>query len=171
VRRHLILIGLPGAGKTTVGARVAVLLETQFTDLDADIADAAGSDIATVFRERGEPAFREMERAAMARALDDAPHVIAAGGGWAAQPGNRAAAAERGLIVLLACTPDAAAERLAGAHDRPLLEADPLGALRALAEARAASYARADAIVETVGRDVETVAHEVAALARSQGSW
>jgi shikimate kinase len=171
VRRHIILIGLPGAGKTSVGRRVAELLGARFRDLDADIVDAAGADIATIFRERGEAAFRDLERAAMARALDDDAHVIAAGGGWAAQPGNLTATAERALVVLLACTPEVAVERLAGTHDRPLLEPDPHGALRALAAARSPSYAWAEATVETVRHDVETVAREVAALARSRGSW
>jgi len=171
VRRHIILIGLPGAGKTSVGGHVAALLGTRFRDLDVDIVDTAGADIATIFRDRGEAAFRDLERAAMTRALDDDPHVIAPGGGWAAQQGNLTAAAERALVVLLACTAEVAAERLAGTHDRPLLQPDPPGALRALAEARAASYARAEATVETVGHDVETVAREVAVLARSRGSW
>jgi shikimate kinase len=171
VRRHIILIGLPGAGKTSVGRHVATLLGTRFRDLDADIVNAAGAEIATIFRDRGEAAFRELERAEMARALDDEPHVIAAGGGWAAQPGNLTAAAERALVILLACTPEVAAARLAGSRDRPLLEADPPGALRTLAAAREPFYRRADAAVESVGHDVETVAREVAALARSRGSW
>jgi len=171
VSRHLILIGLSGAGKTTVGAHVAVLLGTRFRDLDADIAAATGRDIPTMFREQGEAAFRDVERVAMAQALDDAPHVVAAGGGWAAQPGNLASAAGRALVVLLACTPEVAAERLTGVADRPLLQGDSAGALRALAQARAPFYARADVTVETVGRSVEEVAREVAALARSRGVW
>jgi shikimate kinase len=171
VSRHLVLIGLSGAGKTSVGARVAVLLGTRFRDLDADIATAAGRDIPTMFHEQGEAAFRDAERAAMARALDEAPHVIAAGGGWAAQPGNLASAADRALVVLLACTPEVAAERLTGVADRPLLRGDSASALRALAVARAPFYARANVTVETVGRSVEEVAREVAALARSRGAW
>jgi shikimate kinase len=171
VSQHLILIGLSGAGKTSVGARVAALLGTRFRDLDADIAAAAGRDITTMFREQGEVAFRDAERAAMTRALDDAPHVIAAGGGWAAQPGNLASAAGRAFVVLLACTPEAAAERLTGVVDRPLLQGDSAAALRALAAMRAPYYARADVAVQTVGRSVEEVAREVAALARSQGAW
>lgn len=171
MNRHLILIGLSGAGKTSVGARAAALLGTRFRDLDAEVAGAMGGDIPTIFRERGERAFRAAEREAMARALDDAPHVIAAGGGWAAQPGNLEVVAGRALIVLLSCTPAAAADRLRGMTDRPLLDGDPAGALRHLAQARAPFYARADVTVETVGRDVEEVAREVAALARSSGVW
>jgi shikimate kinase len=171
VNRHVILIGLSGAGKTSVGARVAVLLGTRFRDLDAEIVGAMGSDIATIFRERGERAFRAAEREAMARALADPPHLIAAGGGWPAQPGNLEAVAGRALIVLLSCTPETAVARLSGRTDRPLLEGDAGAALRALAQVRAPFYARADVTVDTVGRDVEEVAHEVAALARSSGVW
>jgi len=167
----VVLIGLSGAGKSTVGARAAGLLAAPFVDLDAAIEQRAGHRITNIFQRQGEPAFRALEREAMNAALDAPPSVVAAGAGWAAEPGNLDAVDGKALVVLLRCTPAAAAERLRGDDTRPLLEGDLLVRLDALAASRATAYARAEATVDTVGRDVEEVAREVAALARTSGGW
>lgn len=171
MKRHLVLVGLSGSGKTTVGKLVADALRTRFMDLDVEIERAAGVSIASIFATQGEPAFRRLEREAMVRALDGPPAVIASGGGWAAQPGELAAAEGRAFNVYLHTDPDTAAERVAGGLDRPLLRSDPREVLRELFADRDAAYRRSQALVETGGRTPDEVAREVAALARSSGGW
>jgi shikimate kinase len=171
VKKHVVLIGLPGAGKSAVGRVVAAELRAEFEDLDDAIVAAAGRPIPAIFTEAGEPAFRDLERTAMARALARPPHVIAAGGGWAAQPGNFEAAEALAVVIHLACAPETAAARVADGHDRPLLSGDRVAALRRLHAERAASYARAERAVNTDGCTPAEVAHEVVQLARSLGGW
>jgi shikimate kinase len=171
VKRHVVLVGLPGSGKSTVGALVAAALGCPLEDLDEAIVVAGGRPIATIFAELGEAAFRDFERQAMTRALARAPGVIVPGGGWAAQPGNLETAAGRALVVHLACSPRTAASRSAGGTERPLLAGDRLGAMQQLARERAAFYARAEHAVTTDGRDPQQVARAVLRLARSVGGW
>jgi shikimate kinase len=166
-----VLIGLPGAGKSAVGQLAARALGCSFCDLDSRVAAAAGLTIADLFARRGEQAFREAEREELARAVAEPPQVIAAGGGWAAQPGNLEQVHGRGVTVHLMCAPETAAGRLAGTSDRPLLAGDMISRLRRLAAARAPFYARADAAVDTEDRTVDQVADAVVALARSAGGW
>ena len=92
MKRHIVLVGLPGSGKTTVGRLVAEQLHAGFVDVDAIVERREGRPIALIFAEKGEAAFREMERKEMETALASEPAVIAPGGGWAAQPGAVAAA-------------------------------------------------------------------------------
>lgn len=162
--RHLILVGLPGAGKTTVGRRVAALLTAEFTDLDAAIEAEAGRSVAAIFARAGEAAFRQLERLAMERALARPPHVIAAGAGWAAEPGNFAAAmARRASVVYLRISVATADRRLAGDATRPLLAGPARPArLAALLLEREAWYRKADREVEAEA-DVETVTAKVVA--------
>jgi shikimate kinase len=172
VRRHVVLIGLPGAGKSTVGRLAAARLGAGFEDTDELVVTAAGRPIARIFADDGEAAFRKLEREAMVAALERAPRVIAAGGGWAAEPGNLEAATVRALIIHLACTPETAAGRAGGSAERPLVAgADPLPDLEALLRRRRPAYRRADVEVPTDGRLPDDVAADVVALARSHGGW
>lgn len=171
MKRHIILIGLSGTGKSVAGREVAALLGCPFRDLDEDIVASTGLAIADIFRTRGESAFRNLERDAMARALGTAPHVVAAGGGWAAQRGNLERVLDAALIVYLRCAPETAAARLGEARDRPLLVPDPLTALRAQLRAREGSYERAHAVVDTDECGPRDVAEAVVALARRSGGW
>lgn len=171
MRRHLILLGLSGAGKTTVGRRVAAVLGGPFCDLDACVEVLTGMTVTQLFDGRGEAAFRSAERDALDQVLAGVPQVVAAGGGWAAQPGNLERVAARAVIVHLACLPETAAGRLAGTEDRPLLAGDMIGQLHRLQAERAPFYARADATVDTEARTVQEVADAVVVLARSVGGW
>jgi shikimate kinase len=171
VSRHVVLIGLSGAGKSAVGRAAARLLHCAFRDLDDDIVRRSGMAVPELFRRHGEAEFRMREREAMERALVAPAHLVATGGGWAAEPGNLERTRGVALVVYLRCTPETAAARLGGSTDRPLLAGDALEALRAQFAVRAGFYQRADAAVDTDGRGIEEVAEAVAALARTNGGW
>jgi shikimate kinase len=170
VTRHVILVGLPGAGKTTVGRRVSELLPASFTDIDEAVEAETGQSIARIFGESGEAEFRRLERAAMDRALAGPHQLIAAGAGWIAQEGNLQAARERNAwIVYLRIAPPAAALRLGEDAVRPLLaRGDRRARLEDLLAEREAWYQKADAVVEG-DADVETVAQRVAESVRALG--
>lgn len=171
MKRHLILVGLPGAGKSTVGRLLADRLGTHCTDIDPNIERATGLTIAELFAEEGEAAFRVREHRAVLEALVLPPHVVAPGGGWAAQSGNLAATAPRAVAVHLAVTPAEAARRLGGAGTRPLLAPDPLRRLLDLDAERRAAYQRADLAIDVTGRPAEEVADLLLDLARAKAGW
>lgn len=172
MKRHVVLIGLPGSGKTTVGGLVAGELHATFWDVDALIVQDTGMSVAQVFAERGEPAFRALERAQVESLLEKSPGVIAPGGGWAAQPGSLESVRGRALSVYLVASPEVALRRASAEGGRPMLEvADPLARMKDLFERRRVSYQQADAAVSTDGRTPEEVASVVVALARSNGGW
>jgi shikimate kinase len=171
-KRHLILVGLPGAGKTTIGKLVAAGLRAPFVDLDLAIERRAGKSIALLFAEDGEGAFRALERSEMDAALAARESVIAAGGGWAAQPGNLEAAAGRALTVYLHVAPEVAAGRVAMSDGRPLLAGGEMaGRMRELLSERRKFYQRCDVTVPADPDDPGAVAGEVATLARSLAGW
>ena len=171
-RRHLILIGLPGAGKSTAGRLLAERLGTHCTDIDPIMVRATGLSIADLFGEEGEAAFRAREHQAVVQALALPPHVVAPGGGWAAQPGNLGDTSPAGFLIHLAVAPEAAALRLAGDDSRPLLAgASPAQQLADLAANRLPFYRQAAAEVEVTDRSPAQVADLLLAVARSQAGW
>lgn len=166
MNRHIVLVGLPGSGKTTVGRLVALKLGLPFTDLDERIEKATGRTVTQLFQERGEPMFRMLEKGAMATAMDAEPSVIATGGGWAAQPGAIAGVGDRGLVIYMECPAEVAAARLKGDGTRPLLAGrDLVGRLQTLLERRDAAYRGAAKTVAAGDRSPEAVADEIAGLA------
>lgn len=170
--RHLVLIGLPGAGKSTVGRLLADRLGTHCTDIDPMIERATGMTVADLFAEEGEPAFRDRERRAVLQAIGLPAHVIAPGGGWAAEPGNLEAIAGLVCTVWLDVDPAIAAGRLAGDRTRPLLEADDRSArLAALAAARRPYYQRANARIDVADRPAAEIADQLLSVARVQAGW
>ncbi len=172
MRRHLLLIGLPGAGKSTVGRALAERLGTHCTDIDPIIERATGLPVAEVFVEEGEPAFREREHRAVLEALRLPPHVVAPGGGWAAQPGQLEAALDRVLAIHLAVDPRVAATRLAGGPTRPLLAGDdPERRLRALADLRKPFYQRAAVELDVSHRTAAETADLLLAIAKDKAGW
>ncbi len=170
--RHLILVGLPGAGKTTVGRLVAEDLGWPFVDVDALIEERVGSSPPAIFADRGEAEFRKLERRSIGELIaEDRCQVIAPGGGWAAQAGALESVAERAFTVYLQTDPHVAAARTEESHHRPLLDVDGAGRetrMRELYWQRERSYDRCDAVVETDERTAAEVARKVAELARSQ---
>lgn len=167
MNRHVILIGLPGAGKTTVGRSVAGLLGIPFVDVDAVIVRREGRPVPVIFGEQGEAAFRDMERREVRRLLTEQPAVLAPGGGWAAQPGAVADARPLALVVYLRTSPGTAASRVGPGNRPTLMGGDPSELMRDLLRDREAAYGEADVTVDTDGKTPETVAAEVARLARA----
>ena len=163
----LVLVGLMGAGKSTVGRRVARLCGRRFIDLDEEIVRRAGRSVADLFAESGERGFRELEaRATRAIAyleLESPGMIIAAGGGWMANRSARTAL-PTATTVWLKVAPAEAARRLAPERiDRPLLAGvDPARGLAALLDERLPAYREATYTVDTTGRKPEAVAREVA---------
>lgn len=160
---HLVLVGLMGAGKTTVGARCAARLGRPFVDTDDVIVKLAMMPFEEIWRTGGEPRFRELERQAvfdMCRSPD--PLVIASGGGAVVDPENRRRFRDAGVVVWLQATTAVLASRVGDGSSRPLLNGNPEGALARLAAARQDAYASvADRVVDTEGRDVDEVADAV----------
>lgn len=170
-RRHVVLVGLPGCGKSTVGLAAARLLGAPFTDVDAEIERETGAPVSDIFALRGEPEFRELESRAMARALDAAPHLVAPGGGWVVQPGNFELARDRALLIYLAITPDVAARRLGLDATRPMLAAGDLVArLTQLLAERESCYRRAPVEVEASGEPA-VIAGAVVGAAKALAGW
>jgi shikimate kinase len=153
--RHVILIGLPGVGKSTVGRALARKLGRRFIDLDNDIERSFGKSIARIFREDGEATFRAAEAEASAAAARMAPAVIAPGGGWVQNESARAHLLPNSRIIYLRVAPDLAVRRMGrGIARRPLLAgaSHPPGAMKDIFNARRAMYERlADLTVETGG--------------------
>ena len=167
---HVVLIGLPGAGKSTAGRSAAAQLGVAFVDLDDRIAFEAGKTIPEILAELGESAFRSLERDLMSNALAEPPQVIASGGGWAAQPGNLEAVAGRGIVIYLEATAEAAAKRVGDAADRPILQGGSvLEKLTELLGRREKYYRRADHTIKTDGMTDTLVGSAIAALARRHG--
>ncbi|HET8713092.1 MAG TPA: shikimate kinase [Gemmatimonadales bacterium] len=172
MKRHLVLIGLPGAGKSTVGRLVAERLHTGFVDIDTILIRKEGKPITLIFAEKGEPAFRQMERKEVEAALEHEPAVIVPGGGWAAQPGQLDGAKSRGYFIYLKARAEIAAGRAEPSGTRPVLMGDdPVAIMRELYAERDPYYTRADATVLTEAKSVEKVADEIVRLAQMNAGW
>jgi shikimate kinase len=149
-RRSIVLVGLMGAGKSTVGRRLAARLDLPFTDADAEIEAAAGMSIPEMFALHGEAYFRDGERRVIARLLGHGPAVLATGGGAYINPETRARIADAGIAVWLRADFDVLMRRVRKRHNRPLLQnPDPEGTMRGLMEARHPIYALADVTVDS----------------------
>lgn len=158
--RPVVVIGPMGAGKSSVGKRVAARLGVPFTDTDRTIAREHGP-IPGIFASRGEAAFRALEAAAVASAMTTGG-VIAVGGGAVTHPATREAMA-RARVVLLTVSLEAVADRIAGS-DRPLLADGGIDAWTTIADERAATYAAlAHVVVDTSRRPMSRVVDDVVA--------
>jgi shikimate kinase len=166
--RTLVLVGMMGVGKSSVGKRLALALDLPFRDADEEIERAAGRTISEIFAVRGEAEFREGERRVIARLLDEPPHVLATGGGAFMHPDTRALVKRRAISIWLKADPEVLARRVGRKDTRPLLRGkDPRQVLEALLQAREPSYREADLIVESAdGPHQATADMIVAALAQ-----
>ena len=170
--RHLVLVGLPGAGKSTVGRLVSERLPAPLIDIDQLLVRQVGRPVDQIFGMMGEPVFRRLERDAVQAALEGDPAVIIPGGGWAAQPGHMETAMRCSLIIYLKCTAGTAARRSSQGDVRPLIAgADPLQRMSQLLTEREKFYHLAHHEVAAGTKDVGDIADEVAELARREAGW
>ena len=147
--KSIVLVGLMGAGKTSIGRRLAARLGLPFRDADAEIELAAGRTIPEIFSRYGEPAFRDGERRVIQRLLAGDPMVLAYGGGAFMDPATRASTRRDAVSVWLRCPVPTLVRRVAGRDNRPLLaDGDREATLHRLTEIRNPVYAEADMIVD-----------------------
>lgn len=148
--RTVALVGLMGAGKTTVGRRLAAALQLPFVDADEAIVAAAGQSIEELFAAHGECEFRRGERQVIARLLAGPPHVLATGGGAFIDPRTRALMKESAISIWLKAPLEVLMKRVTKRDTRPLLkEDDPHAVMKRLLAEREPFYAEADITVET----------------------
>ena len=162
VDRSIVLVGLMGAGKSTVGRRLAVELGLPFTDADQEIEAAAGLTIPEIFERFGEPYFRAGERRVIARLLAGPPAVLGTGGGAFMAAETRDLIRRHAVSIWLKATLDVLVERCARRDNRPLLAAgDPRQILGRLMAERHPVYAGADIVVESGEAGHEAVVAEI----------
>ncbi|MGE0044536.1 MAG: shikimate kinase [Hyphomonadaceae bacterium] len=159
-----------GAGKTTVGRRLAAALGLLFRDADSEIERAAGLSVQEIFERHGEPEFRRGERSVIKRLLDDPPHVLATGGGAFMDAETRALMRERAISVWLRADLETLTRRVEKRDHRPLLKADePRAVMARLMETRYPVYAEAELVVDSSsGPHAATAAAVIAALRARQ---
>lgn len=167
--RSLVLVGMMGAGKSSIGRRLASRLGIPFVDADTEIEKAAGMTIPDIFSTHGEPYFRAGEARVIARLLEGGPQVLATGGGAFMNPETRAAIRAKGVSIWLRATLDVLGRRIKRRNDRPLLKnADPLETLRRLIDERYPIYAEADMTVDSREVPHETIVDEIVAGLRGR---
>lgn len=163
-KKNVVLVGMMGAGKTSIGKRLAAELEIPFVDADNEIETAANMTIPEIFETYGEDHFREGERKVIARLLREGPRVIATGGGAVADPETRRRIRRRSIAVWLKADVDVLLERVKRRSNRPLLRADdPERVLRRLAVEREPYYSCADIIVRSHNAPHQNVVGEILA--------
>jgi shikimate kinase len=167
--RNIFLVGMMGAGKTTVGRALAQRLELEFVDCDRMLVQRTGVPVATVFEIEGEAGFRRRESAVLAELAEGTDRVVATGGGVILSPDNRAVMRAHGTVVYLRARLESLWERTRHDSSRPLLAtADPRATLAALLEVRDPLYREtAHLVVDTGSQSASTlVTRVVAALGR-----
>jgi len=147
--RSVVLVGMPGCGKSAIGRRLAARLDLPFVDADDEIEVAAGKAITDIFKDHGEPYFREGERKVIARILKSGSQVLATGGGAFMSAETRDNIRAAAISVWLKAELPLLLRRVLKRNNRPLLERDPEGVMRALVETRYPIYATADVTVES----------------------
>ena len=170
--KHVVLVGMMGAGKSSVGRRVAARLVWPFSDSDAVVEARYGRTVGDIWRTDGEEAFRAMETVALSDALaDTTPSVIAAAGGTVLDPTNRQAMVDADAVVVwLRADPETLETRVRHGDHRPLLDDDASGTLRRLHDERVGLYTEvADAVIDVDDLDLDEVATKVLAAVEAQG--
>lgn len=158
ITRPVVLVGLMGVGKSTVGRKLAHLLGRDFVDADDAIVEAAQRSIPEIFETFGEAHFRDGERRVIARLIDEGHGVIATGGGAFVDPATRAAVLEKGIAVWIDCDVDTLVERTSRRGNRPLLkQGNPREILTRLAQERSPFYREAHIrVVSETGPHADT---------------
>jgi len=162
-RRSIVLVGMMGVGKSSIGRRLGVRLGVPFVDADAEIEMAAGMSIADIFARHGEASFRSGEARVIARLLDGGPQVLATGGGAVMNADTRAAIKAKGVSIWLNADFDILMRRISKRkNDRPMLQtADPAATLRQLLAEREPFYAQSDLTVQSREVPHEAIVTEI----------
>ena len=164
-RRSVVLVGMMGAGKSSIGRRLAARLGIAFVDADSEIEAAAGMTISEIFAKHGEPYFRDGERRVIARLLDNGPQVLATGGGAVMDSATRTRIAEKGVSVWLKADLDVLIRRTKRRTDRPLVDQ-----IKTLLPLREPFYAQADIVIQSREEPHEDIVEELLrALAQKLG--
>ena len=167
--RSIVLVGLMGAGKTSIGKRLAARLQLKFRDADREIEEAAGKTITEIFADHGESYFREGERKVIERLLNNGPQVLATGGGAFIDDNTRECIAESGISVWLNADLDVLLERVSRRSHRPLLHTDdPAAVMRRLIDERYPVYRQADVVVKSRAVPHEVIVDEIIEALRGE---
>lgn len=155
-RRSIVLVGMMGAGKSSIGRRLAARLGIPFVDADAEIESAAGMTIPEIFEKHGEPYFRNGEARVIARLLDDGPQVLATGGGAVMNQQTRDLIQVKGVSVWLKADAEVLMKRTKRRNDRPLAEK-----IKDLLPQREPVYAQSDIVVQSRDEPHDAIVDEV----------
>ncbi len=162
LNKTVALVGMMGAGKTSIGKRLAARLGLPFVDADEEIERAAGCTVSEFFERYGEAEFRAGERRVIARLLEDPPRVLSTGGGAYMDPETRALLREKALTVWLRADLDVLYDRVKRRTHRPLLrQGDPREILAGLMAQRYPVYAEADLVVDSTAQPVDVTTEQV----------
>ncbi|MBM3566724.1 MAG: shikimate kinase [Alphaproteobacteria bacterium] len=168
--RSLVMVGLMGAGKSSVGRRLARILNLPFVDADEEVERAAGCSIEDIFRLYGEAAFRDGEERVIARLLESGPQVLATGGGAYMNPRTRERIRRAGISVWLRADLDLLVKRTSRRGGRPLLaHGNPRETLEKLIRERYPVYAEADITVDTTDENIELMVDRILASLKDMG--
>ena len=154
--RSIVLVGMMGAGKSSIGRRLASRLGIPFVDADTEIVSAAGMTIPEIFEKHGEPYFRAGEARVIARLLDNGPQVLATGGGSVMDPQTRALIGQKSISIWLKADIDVLLKRTKRRNDRPLVEK-----IKDLLPVREPIYAQADIIIQSRDEPHDTIIDEI----------
>ncbi|MDA8432172.1 MAG: AAA family ATPase [Nitrospiraceae bacterium] len=162
---NIVLTGFMGTGKTAVGRELSRLLSMRLVDVDSEIEAGRGMKIADIFRDFGEPYFRDLETEVIRRFARQRNLIISTGGGAVLREENMAALRETGVIFCLRAAPQTILARTAGSGDRPLLNVeDPLAKIEDLLAFRMPFYEKAGTMIDTDGKTPLQVAEEIAGV-------
>ena len=164
--RNIVLVGFMGTGKTSVGRKLAELLEMTFVDMDDMLEERAGKPISEIFATEGEPSFRAMERVLVQELAARESLVIATGGGVVLNPDNIADYSRSGMVVCLSATPEVILARVAAETHRPLLEGtdDKMAKMLPILETRRELYGAIPLQVDTSGLTLDAVVQRVTSM-------
>jgi len=165
---NIVLIGFMGTGKTSVGMRLAKILQMQFIDTDDIIEKDSGISISEIFSKMGEDHFRDLESRSVEKICKLSQHVIATGGGAVIREQNLRNLRSTGILFCLDATPEVIFQRTSGYSHRPLLNVDdPVSQIRKMLRAREPFYARADYRIDTSHLTVDQVTDKILKLWKS----
>lgn len=169
LRKSVVLVGLMGAGKSTIGRRLAQVLDVSFIDSDNEIIEAAGCSVSDIFDIHGEEIFRDLEQRIVLRLLDREPSIIATGGGSFMNANIRKAVKEKAISVWLKAELEVLVERVSRRNTRPLLEkGDKREILGRLMQDRYPVYAEADLTIDSSNDAHEAVVRRILEALKAQ---